>query len=50
MEAKIDALVRLVGRERGAAIIAEIDERYLRTSGHPQPHAHPGHEDTLRRL
>jgi len=42
-EAKIDALLRLVGKERGAAIIAEIDERYLRTSGHPQPHAHEEH-------
>lgn len=39
-EAKIDALLRLVGEARGEALIAELDERYLRTHGHPQPHAH----------
>jgi hypothetical protein len=39
-EAKIDALIRLVGQERGEALIAELDERYLRTGGHAQPHAH----------
>lgn len=39
-EAKIDALLRLVGKEEGEAVIAELDDRYLRTSGHAQPHAH----------
>lgn len=39
-EAKIDALLRLVGQERGEALIAELDDRYLRTHGHAQPHAH----------
>lgn len=39
-EAKLDALLRLVDRERGEALIAELDERYLRTGGHAQPHAH----------
>lgn len=39
LEAKIDALLRLTG-ERGEAIIAELDERYLRTHGHAQPHRH----------
>ncbi|KKC24708.1 DUF6766 family protein [Sphingomonas sp. SRS2] len=39
LEAKIDALLRLTG-DRGEAIIAELDERYLRTHGHAQPHAH----------
>jgi len=39
-EAKIDALLRLVGHERGEALIAELDERYLRTHGHAQPHGH----------
>lgn len=39
-EAKIDALLRLVGKEKGEALIAELDERYLRTHGHAQPHAH----------
>lgn len=39
-EAKIDALLRLVGEERGEALIAELDERYLRTGGHARPHSH----------
>ena len=39
-EAKLDALLRLVGKDHGEALIAEIDERYLRTSGHARPHAH----------
>jgi hypothetical protein len=39
-EAKIDALLRLVGKEKGEQLIAELDERYLRTHGHAQPHAH----------
>ena len=39
-EAKLDALLRLVGKEKGEALIAELDERYLRTHGHAQPHAH----------
>jgi hypothetical protein len=41
-EAKIDALLRLVGKERGEQLIAELDERFLRTHGHAQPHAHDG--------
>lgn len=40
MEAKVDALIRLVGHERGEALIAELDDRYLRTGGHAAPHAH----------
>ncbi len=39
-EAKIDALLRLVGKEKGEQLIAELDEQYLRTHGHAQPHAH----------
>ena len=39
-EAKIDALLQLVGKERGEQIIAELDRKYLRTHGHAQPHAH----------
>jgi hypothetical protein len=38
-EAKIDALLRLVGKEKGEALIADLDERFLRTHGHAQPHA-----------
>lgn len=40
MEAKIDALLRLHGGQRAEAVIDEIDERYLRTGGHANPHAH----------
>lgn len=39
-EAKIDALLQLVGEARGEQIIAELDRRYMRTHGHAQPHAH----------
>jgi hypothetical protein len=41
VEAKIDSLLRLqAGVDRGQEIIDELDDRYLRTHGHPQPHAH----------
>lgn len=39
-EAKLDALLKLVGKERGEALIAEIDERFLRHGGHARPHGH----------
>lgn len=39
-EAKLDALLRLVGNEKAEPIIRDIDERYMRTSGHSKPHAH----------
>jgi len=39
LEAKVDALLRLSGAE-GEKIIADLDQRYLRTHGHAQPHAH----------
>jgi hypothetical protein len=43
MEAKIDSLLRLhAGVHRGQEIIDELDDRYLRTHGHAQPHAHGG--------
>lgn len=34
-EAKIDALLRMVGQEKGEALIAELDARYLRKHGDP---------------
>ena len=39
-------LLRLVGREDGDRLIAEIDRRYLRTEGYAKPHgqADVGHE------
>ena len=41
LEAKIDALIRMHGGADAEATLEEIDRRYLRTEGHPQPHAHP---------
>ncbi|MBV0891824.1 hypothetical protein KTN05_08170 [Paracoccus sp. Z118] len=40
MEAKVDALIRLQAGGDAERVIAEIDERYYRTHGHAQPHAH----------
>jgi len=39
LEAKIDALLKLSGKE-GEAIIAQLDDKYLRTHGHAKPHGH----------
>jgi len=49
-EAKLDALIRLHAGEKAEAIIADIDERFLRTGGHPQPHAHGNGEQPANRL
>lgn len=38
LEAKIDMLIRLKAGDRGEALIADIDERYLRKHGHAKPH------------
>jgi hypothetical protein len=38
LEAKIDALIRLQAPGEGDAILDAIDERYLRSGGHPRPH------------
>ncbi|WP_087001682.1 DUF6766 family protein [Rhizobium sullae] len=40
LEAKIDELLKINAGERGADIIAELDERYFRTHGHAKPHGH----------
>lgn len=39
IEAKIDALIELAGRDEGRLIVAQIDRKYLRTDGHAKPHA-----------
>ncbi|HEY9235096.1 MULTISPECIES: DUF6766 family protein [Phenylobacterium] len=39
-EAKLDALIHLVGKEKADAIIWELDEKYLRHKGHSKPHGH----------
>lgn len=41
VEAKIDALLELVGKTRGEAIIKEIDESHMRHGGHAQIHQKP---------
>lgn len=41
-EAKIDALLKLVGKDAGERLIAEIDDKYLRHHGHARPHGHDG--------
>ena len=41
MEAKIDALLELVGKERGLALVEEIDETHLRRGGHAAIHQEP---------
>ncbi|WP_374515211.1 DUF6766 family protein [Brevundimonas sp.] len=42
MEAKIDAILQLVGKEKGEKLIAEIDESHLRHHGHARVHAARG--------
>jgi hypothetical protein len=41
LEAKVDALLELVGRERGLALIDEIDQTHERRGGHAALHAEP---------
>jgi len=41
MEAKVDALLQLVGQERGEALITEIDATHDRRGGHARIHADP---------
>ena len=41
MEAKLDALLELVGRERGLAIVDEIDRHHERRTGHAALHQDP---------
>ena len=46
MEAKIDALLRITAGENAERLISDLDEHYLRSGGHSQPH---GHEAELAR-
>ena len=41
LEAKIDALLELVGQERGLALIGEIDDTHMRRGGHAAIHREP---------
>ena len=40
IEAKMDALIRMVGGEKAQAMLDQLDEHYLRKHGHAQPHGH----------
>lgn len=42
MEAKIDAILEFVGKEKGKALLEEIDESHLRHQGHARVHASSG--------
>ncbi|HEV7352234.1 MAG TPA: DUF6766 family protein [Brevundimonas sp.] len=44
LEAKVDALLELVGQQRGAALIEEIDRTHLRRDGHAPIHRHPPYD------
>jgi hypothetical protein len=39
-EAKLDAIIRMVGGEKAEKLIGDIDKHYLREGGHAQPHGH----------
>lgn len=41
LEAKIDALLELVGKERGEQLIEEIDATHMRRGGHARLHQEP---------
>ncbi len=41
VEAKIDALLELVGREKGVALVESIDREHLRRGGHADLHTEP---------
>jgi hypothetical protein len=40
LEAKVDALLRIIGGEEGHKLIERLDDHYFRTGGHAQPHGH----------
>ena len=45
VEAKIDAILEFVGKEKGSKLIDKIDESHLRHHGHAQVHAAQGTVD-----
>jgi hypothetical protein len=40
MEAKMDALMRMVGGDKAQDVIRRLDDHYLRKHGHAKPHGH----------
>jgi len=47
-EAKIDALLELVGKDRGLALIKEIDDSHERRKGHANIHVDPPYSNSGR--
>ena len=47
-EAKIDALLQLVGNERGEALVREIDASHDRRNGHAGIHVDPPYEGSVK--
>jgi hypothetical protein len=39
-EAKLDAIIRIVGGEKAEELIRDLDQHYMREHGHAQPHGH----------
>jgi hypothetical protein len=39
-EAKLDAIIRMVGGDKAEELIRDLDNHYLREHGHAQPHGH----------
>lgn len=39
-EAKLDALLRMVGGEKAEELISDLDRHYMRHGGHAKPHGH----------
>lgn len=46
MEAKMDALLELVGKEKGVALLEEIDKTHLRRGGHGSIHVDPPYQSS----
>ncbi|GAA4006683.1 DUF6766 family protein [Sphingomonas humi] len=40
LEAKVDAMMRMIGGEKAQEVIAKLDQHYLRGGGHAKPHGH----------
>jgi len=40
MEAKVDAVMRMIGGEKAQDLIGRLDKHFERTEGHAEPHGH----------
>lgn len=46
-EAKLDAIIRMLGGEKAEQLIADLDRTFMRHQGHARPH---GHEAELAKI